>query len=107
MNFAININKILHKNSSGYVLKKDMPIDESQIYTNWLGGRTLTYGGLLNNKPSYYYGNEKIYWDGNQWGLYNNTYGTDDLYYYSTENVFYPWLVVSWSPDDGISVLKV
>lgn len=107
MNFAINFTKILYNNGNSFLIKKEVPTDESQIYTNWLGGRTLAYGGLLNSRPSYYYGNEKIYWDGLKWGLYNNTYGTDDLYYASSENVFYPWLVQLWSPDDGISVSKV
>ena len=83
------------------------PIETVSIETNWLGGRTLPFIGLLNNRPMYTTATEKVYWSGTAWGLYNLVSGSEVLEYSSTEDTFYPWEVVQWSPDNDIWVAKL
>ena len=59
---------------------------------------TYVETSVYNDKPSYSKGvEEEIYWDGTRWRIYNG-----GIYYYSTENVATPDLVVTWQKQFGV-----
>ena len=67
-------------------------------YPNGVGGqnyRVLTFGGMINDKPAYGYGDEVVSWSSanSRWEMNNAYSGTIS---YSSQNVAYPWLVSNW-----------
>jgi hypothetical protein len=81
-------------------------IDTSSIFINWLGGVTLNYSGTINGYPAYSRSGVStlnVKWDSGAWGIYDSSAGFDILYYSSTEDVFYPWEVVTWTPHNEAS----
>jgi hypothetical protein len=79
------------------VTPEDTIIAPSAAYTNWLGGRKLSYAGF-NDRPYFESGYEKIIWDGNRWILYGLYTG---IAYTSNENVAVPWEVETWYDSSG------
>jgi hypothetical protein len=81
----------------------------SSRYPNGVGGqnhRILSYGGMVDGKPSYGYGDEKVLWN-NAYSRWEMTNVYNGVISYSQQNVQYPWLVVGWYYGSNILDLLV
>lgn len=64
-----------------------------------------TKQGVENGKPVYMMGNYKLAWNGSLWRFTRRVAIFTLVYYTSSNNVAYPWLVTTWTAVDGVTPL--
>lgn len=63
-----------------------------------------TFAGINEQKPFYTKGSEGYYyiiWINNRWDIYDFDQNSSAIYF-SNENIYYPWQVMSWTASNSI-----